>query len=118
MPNILNVDRAASALSLTCVAHCLALPVIAVSSPALVPVAEAEWVHWLLAALSILASSTVLTLAPNARTVSFILPALAGSALIVFAIFAEGIGLDETPPTVIGGLLLAGAHLFRIFKNR
>lgn len=117
MPNILTLDRAASALGLSCIAHCLALPVAAVSLPALMPIAQAEWVHWLLAAFSILASSAVLSLAPSARTASFIFPVLAGGILIVFAIFAEGFGIDETLPTVIGGLLLAGAHLFRIFKN-
>jgi len=80
--------------------------------------AEAEWIHWVLTALAILASVSVIYSAPDARNVSFLAPAALGLVFITFAVFAENFGVEETPPTVIGGLLLAGAHGFRIFAKR
>ena len=113
---VTTYDRAAAGLSLACVAHCLALPIIAAFLPAIGAVAEAEWIHWLLTALAVFSSATVIVSAPNARTPGFLLPAILGLVLIVFAVFAENFGIDETPPTVIGGTLLAGAHLYRILR--
>lgn len=113
-----NLDRAAAVLSLSCIAHCIALPVLAIALPFLAMAAEAEWVHWLLAAMAIVSSGTVVASAHSARTPSFLVPASIGMVLIVGALLAEPFGFDETPPTVIGGIFLAAAHLFRIFKHK
>lgn len=109
-----NTDRAAVALSLLCIAHCLALPVLALALPILAVVGEMEWVHWVFATLAILASSAVATISPAARTPGFLIPAGLGVALIVFGLFADAIGIEEAIPTVIGGLLLAFAHWRRL----
>ncbi|MEM6827548.1 MAG: MerC domain-containing protein [Pseudomonadota bacterium] len=108
-------DSAAVLLSVLCILHCLALPVLAVSLPFLAAAAEAEWVHWAFAVLAVLASGTVALTAPGARTAGFLLPAFLGAALVIGGLFSEGFGIEETIPTVIGGVLLAGAHLRRLF---
>lgn len=105
-----TTDRAAVTLSILCIIHCLALPVAAIALPFLSVVAEAEWVHWVFAILAVLASGLVVLTSPGAREFRFLFPAIGGAALIIFGLFAEGFGFDETAPTVIGGALLAFAH--------
>ena len=114
--SIARFDRIATALSLVCVGHCIAVPVIAVSLPLAASMAEAEWVHWLLIPLSVLASGTVIVQAHDARRLGFLLPALTGMALLVFALFAESYGMGETAPVVTGGIVIAAAHLWRLIN--
>jgi len=45
---------------------------------------------------------------------SFAAPAGLGMTLVVGALFGEHWGVDETVPTVIGGVLLAAAHIRRL----
>ncbi len=117
MPSIANFDRAAAALSITCVVHCVAVPVIAVSAPFLAVLSGNEWVHWMLALLSIAASSAVIASSKTARNPGFLVPVLLGLALISSGLFAENFGIDEGLPTTIGGFLIAAAHLHRLFKH-
>jgi len=112
-----TIDRAATALSLACVAHCVALPAVAIALPVVGVLAEEEWIHWLLTGLAIIASSAVIGVAHSARTAAFLVPVLLGVSLITSALFADQFGFDETPPTVIGGLLLAAAHIQRLVKH-
>lgn len=120
MPDVQSTatyDRAAAVLSLSCVAHCVLLPVIAVSLPFVAAVSEAEWVHWMLTALSVAASAMVIGIAHDARKRSFLVPALGGIALLIGALFTEKFGFEETLPAVIGGVLLAVAHLSRLSRH-
>lgn len=110
-------DRAAVALSLLCIAHCLALPALAIALPFLAAAAEAEWLHWIFAALAVLASVSVAGTNVSARVPVFLVPAGLGAALVTFGVFAENFGVDETIPTVIGGVLLTFAHGRRIFAG-
>lgn len=109
-------DGAAIALSAACVAHCVALPVIAISSPIFAVVAQAEWLHWIMALLAVLTSMSVMISSPSARVPVFLVPAGLGGLLITGALFAEHFGLAETLPTIIGGGLMASAHIYRIYK--
>jgi hypothetical protein len=111
-----NIDRAATALSLACIVHCVALPIIAIALPFVATFAEAEWVHWLLTALAFLASSTVVVTAHSARTPVFLIPVAAGIVLMGSALFADHFGGDETLLTAMGGVLLAAAHIRRLYK--
>ncbi len=117
MPSSSTIDRAAIALSFACVAHCVALPVIAIAAPLLSTTAEAEWVHWLLTALAIGASAIVMAKAHSGREPSFLVPALSGIGLMLAALFAEHWGLNETILTLSGGLLMAAAHIFRLIRH-
>ena len=109
-------DSAAIALSTACILHCVALPVLAISAPFFAAIAEAEWVHMLMAALAILTSLSVIISSPSSRVAEFLLPAGAGGFLITAALFAERFGIGETLPTIAGGILIASAHLHRIHK--
>ncbi|MEM8917242.1 MAG: MerC domain-containing protein [Pseudomonadota bacterium] len=110
-------DGAAIALSTACIVHCLALPVLAISSPFIAVVAEAEWVHLLMAILAILASGSVVMTSPSSRVAEFLVPAGLGGLLLISGLFAERFGFDETLPTVAGGVLIAFAHIFRLFRS-
>ncbi len=114
MQTTTNLDRAAAIGSIACIVHCLALPILAISLPFLAAVAEAEWVHRLFTALAIAASASVIALAPSARLPGFLIPAGIGIAVIGGALFVERWGIDETLPTVIGGSLVAYAHIRRL----
>ncbi len=109
-------DGAAIALSVACVVHCVVLAVIAVSSPLLAVVAQAEWLHWTMALLALVTSMSVVITSPSARVPVFLVPAGSGAVLITSALFAEHFGFAETLPTIVGGLLLASAHIYRIYK--
>ena len=79
--------------------------------------ADAEWVHWLFLTLAILAAITTVLIAHDARTPSFLVPAITGISLLLLALVSETLGIGETAPTISGGLLLAGAHLYRLSQN-
>ncbi|MEM1052107.1 MAG: MerC domain-containing protein [Pseudomonadota bacterium] len=110
-------DRAATALSALCILHCLALPLVASALPFLSIVAEAEWVHWLFAGLAIIISASVPVRDIAARKLGFLAPAGLGIAFLLAGLFAENFGADETVLTVIGGLLVAFAHIRRIVSH-
>ena len=100
-----------------CIMHCLALPILAISLPVVATVAEAEWVHWSFAVLAVTASGSVALWGHGARKAGFLVPTCLGAVLIIGALFAEGFGVDETLPTVIGGVLIAIAHMRRLMDN-
>ena len=111
-------DRLAVTLSLVCIAHCIALPALAIILPFAAVAAEAEWVHWLFAIGAVFASGSVAWTSPDARTPAFLIPAGMGCILVFGALFAEGLGVDEAVPTVLGGVLLSAAHLRRLLTRR
>ncbi len=118
MQTVRRLDSASIALSTLCIVHCLALPVLIVALPFLALIADAEWVHWLLAACAIAASASVLAFAPDARRPRFVVPAISGLMLISGALLLDGTRIGETIPTVIGGVLLAAAHAGRLLNHR
>ena len=116
MKTVANFDRAAAGFSLACIVHCVALPALAVAAPLLGSVAEAEWVHWSFIVLAVASSMAVIARNKSARNAAFLLPVTLGIGLIVGALFAENFEFEETLPTVLGGTLLASAHIYRLFK--
>ncbi|XUU61550.1 MerC domain-containing protein [Erythrobacter sp. HA6-11] len=120
MPEVHNtavLDRSAAALSVACIIHCVALPAMIVALPFLAVIAEAEWVHWSFALLAIAASGTVLVISGPARSGTFTVLASLGMALIVCGLFAEQFEIEETVPTLLGGIVLAAAHLHRLRRR-
>lgn len=118
MARTAKLDAAAIVVSSLCVVHCLALPLMVTALPFVAIVADAEWVHWLLAGFAVAASASILAHAPDARRPRFLVPAMAGLTLIVGALLLDGLGIDERLPTAIGGVLLAAAHLGRLFGRK
>ena len=110
------LDKAAAVVSIVCIAHCLSLPILAVTLPFVSSFAEGDWVHWVLATLAVAASLTVILRSESARTAPFLVPAIAGMALVFGGLFVEPYGVDDAIPTVIGGLLLAYAHIKRLAR--
>lgn len=103
-------DAVAGTLSLACLIHCLALPILVAAVPALAPLLDMpESLHLILFALALPVSSLALLRghAWHERTC----PAWAGAGGL--ALMGAGLLLHdwETPLTVGGALLLAAAHL-------
>jgi len=113
-----KTDRAATALSGLCIFHCLALPVAASAAPFLAAMAEAEWVHIFFASLAVVISASVPFRDSRARTLAFLAPAGLGIVFLIAGVFATRLGTDETLLTVVGGVLLAAAHIPRMVTFR
>lgn len=118
MTSAKTYDRVAAFFGLACIAHCVALPMLAISLPFLAVFAGADWLHWLFTGLAVAASGSVIATVADARRPAFLVPAGIGLVFIIFGVFAEHFGMDETPPTVFGGVLLASAHTYRLFRHR
>ena len=107
------LDASAVGLSALCLVHCLALPALALMLPVLGLWARAEWVHvvFVLIAAPIAAASFVQL--PTLRVRSWRLLGLAGLGLGLMCAGALELPVAalERPLTLLGGLLLAGAHL-------
>ena len=103
------LDASAVSLSGLCLAHCLALPLVAASSPLLATWAEAEWVHAL--AIGLAAPMSALALWRKGQSAAVVLLSLAGLSLMALGVAHWPSHEAETPITVAGSLLLAGAHI-------
>nr|WP_295107428.1 MerC domain-containing protein [uncultured Caulobacter sp.] len=107
------LDLSAVGLSALCLVHCLALPGLALLLPVLGFWAQAEWVHvaFILAAapVAVLAFVDLKTWRPRSRPM--IVVASAGLALMLAGALEFPVAGYERPLTVLGGLLLAGAHI-------
>ncbi len=103
------LDASAISLSGLCLAHCLALPLVAAFSPVVATWAEAEWVHAV--AIGLAAPMSALALWRKGQALGVILMSLAGLSLMALGVAHWPSHAAETPITVAGSLLLAGAHL-------
>lgn len=102
------LDASAISLSGLCLAHCLALPLVAAFSPLLATWAEAEWVHGVAIALAAPLSALALW---RKRRPAIIALALSGLSLLAMGALHWPSHELETPITVAGSVLLAAAHL-------
>ena len=114
------LDATAIGLSLACIVHCLALPVLAAFLPFFASWAEAEWVHRVLVLLALPVTLFALArsrfLPPRRRRV-FVALALGGLALLFAAAFVEALHDVETALTLVGAVLLASAHGVRLTSH-
>jgi len=101
-------DVAAISLSGLCLAHCLALPLIASLLPLAGVGAEAPWVHWALALTAAPISLWTLTRRPAAGP---LLSGLLGIALLFSGAAEFPSHETETMITVAGALVLSVAHI-------
>ena len=110
----MKTDAVAVGLSGLCLAHCLALPLLAAMLPVLGLLAEAEWVHQALVVLAVPIALFAFAQAANGQIRAlFGLVAGLGASLLVAGAFVEALHDYETLLTVLGAILLAGAHLYR-----
>lgn len=107
------LDASAVGLSALCLVHCLALPALALLLPMLGVWARAEWAHVVF--VGIAAPVAVLAFVDRAtwrpRSWPLATTALVGLALMIAGALEFPSGIDERAPTLLGGALLAGAHL-------
>lgn len=103
-------DGMAVGLSTLCLIHCLVLPLAASFLPLAGAWAEAEWVHWLFAAIAAPVSLWTLARAAGRSTATL---SVAGLGLVLLFLGAAGWPSHEveTPLTMTGSLLLATAHV-------
>jgi len=107
------LDVSAVGLSALCLIHCLALPALSLLLPFLGLWAEAEWIH--VAFIAVAAPIAILALVdlrarkPHSWTILGI--AASGLALMLAGAVEFPSALYERPLTVLGGLLLASAHI-------
>ncbi|MBV7257600.1 MerC domain-containing protein [Pacificimonas sp. WHA3] len=111
-------DRAAVVTSGLCVVHCLAAPLASAALPAFGAALGSEAVHIILATVAIGLAVAVMLRARDARRVSFVVPAMLGCLFLFGGLNAESLAQDETVLTVIGGLFLAAAHIYRLFNHQ
>lgn len=111
-------DLYAAGLSMLCVLHCVALPVLVAFMPMVAQAAESELVHKLLVLAAVPVSLRVVW---QARSVTgnrlFFGVVLAGLALLLLAAFAEPVSAYEEPVTVFGGALLILAHIWHWLRK-
>ena len=114
-----RLDLCAASLSTLCLIHCAALPLLATLLPLAGQLSENEMVHRVLALLAVPASLGAIRKAlPAPGSLPFIVAALSGLALLLLAAFVEVASAYEQPTTIIGALLLGGAHLWRWTRHR
>ncbi|MEM7099154.1 MAG: MerC domain-containing protein [Pseudomonadota bacterium] len=107
-------DLWAIGLSSACMIHCLSFPLLGALLPLAAQLDHNHTVH-----LIIVACATPITLwvvwqargTVNHRRFTSIV--MTGLALLWAAVLIEALEIYEVPLTVIGSLLIAGAHLFR-----
>lgn len=114
-----RLDLYAAGLSLLCLLHCLALPLLVTVMPLIAHTAESELVHRLLVLATVPVSLRVIwkTLAVH-RNWLFIGAVLGGLGLLLVAAFIEALSAFEEPITVVGGVLLCSAHLWHWARQR
>ena len=114
-----GLDLCAAALSILCLIHCAALPLLAALLPLAGQLSENEMVHRALALLAVPPSLGAIRKAwPTEGFGPFIVAAPSGLVLLLLAAFVEAASAYETPMTVAGALLLGSAHLWRWARYR
>ncbi|MXY53793.1 MAG: MerC domain-containing protein [Gammaproteobacteria bacterium] len=111
-------DLYAAGLSMLCVLHCVALPVLVAFMPMVAQAAQSELVHKLLVLAAVPVSLRVVW---QARSVTgnrlFFSVVFAGLALLSLAAFAEPLSAYEEPVTIFGGTLLISAHIWHWLRR-
>jgi hypothetical protein len=107
------LDASAVGLSALCLIHCLALPALALLLPVLGFWAQAEWVHvaFVLIAAPVAVLSFVDLSAGRPHSWTLAMAGVLGLGLMLVGAFGFPTAADERVLTVLGGGLLAGAHI-------
>jgi len=112
------VDLYAAGLSTLCLLHCLALPLLASLLPIAGQLSENEALHRGLVLLAAPATLWVVWRSLQAKGGRlFLLLGPTGLGLLTLAAFAPPFSAYERPMTVIGALVLAAAHLWRLARH-
>lgn len=110
-------DICATSLSSLCVLHCLGFPLLIAVLPMLGQLGDSHTVHVGMVMLAVPVTLYVVWSEISARSSeSFIIIALGGLGFMVLAVSVPILHDFETALTLIGGTMLAGAHIWRAFQ--
>ncbi|MEM6649383.1 MAG: MerC domain-containing protein [Pseudomonadota bacterium] len=113
-PKNAPLDATAMGMAWLCLIHCLALPLVATSFSAIAVLAEAEWIHKILALMALpLSLFAILRSDGLPLRGAFTIGAALGVTLLLAGAFVEAFHDIEKPLTVAGAVLLSTAHLWR-----
>ncbi|MGF1462711.1 MAG: MerC domain-containing protein [Maricaulaceae bacterium] len=112
-----GLDSAAMGLANLCLAHCLALPLLAAVLPVFGPLAENEFIHRIFVVLAA-PLSLIALLRPPAYGPTWTIGGLivVGFSLLCAAAFVPALHEVETPVTVLGALVLSAGHGVRWWR--
>ncbi|MEO1643228.1 MAG: MerC domain-containing protein, partial [Pseudomonadota bacterium] len=100
--------------SCLCLLHCMALPLLVVSVPALAVFSENEAVHKAFVLLAVpVALLAIVTVGQVRNRIAIIALMITGIALLATGAFVEALHDFEVHLTVIGAICLASAHIWR-----
>lgn len=103
--------------SVTCIVHCLALPLLSSLLPTFTMSLEEEWIHLLLLALLIpVALYSFITGKRNHHRNAPLILGVMGIIILLLAIFTEDLGTRELESvlTLVGSLILILSHILNI----
>lgn len=114
-----TIDFYAAALAFLCLAHCVALPLLVTGLSLSIPFAENEAVHRALVLLAAPATAfAIFSDWGRGGRGSFIAAATAGLCLLFAGAFVHALEDFEQAITILGSVLLAGAHISRAWSSR
>ena len=103
-------DLIGVALSVACVLHCLAMPLVIVMLPTIGVFFYAHWVHQVLIGIAIPVSLWAVVRSGFWKQFWVGAPMLAGLLLLAFAAFVKPFEAFEAPISIVGAALLAFGH--------
>ena len=106
-------DSSAVGLSGLCLAHCLALPVVAAALPSLGALVEAHWVHILFLLFALPLSVIALSRKPDSkRDIAIMVLAVLGLGLLAAGAFPDRWPALDEQLTILGSISLVAAHIW------
>ena len=109
------IDGSAIVLSSLCLVHCLLLPLMSAALPIAGVWAEAEWLH----KSFVIAALPIALIALTSRQINLGIGALivAGCGFLIAGAFVEALHDYEVQLTVIGAVMLAAGHAWRLLHK-
>ena len=111
------LDITSMGLSVLCLIHCLALPLIIVALPALSGLSDQDWVHKVLISIAVPLSAFTLYSSKGYRNHLVLSIAVFGLFMLGLAAFYGPVQKIEVLISVIGALSVAGAHGLNYYNH-
>jgi chromate transport protein ChrA len=111
------LDITSIGLSVLCIAHCLALPLVIASLPFIGDIAHTEWMHQGLVALAIPLTGWTIYRSQAWRKWNVVLFAVIGLTALTFAAFYEPARENEVFISIVGAVYVAMAHIINYMEH-
>ena len=117
LPRYALLDLSSIGLSVLCLVHCLALPVLVAVLPAFSQVLAADWVHMGLVCLAIPLTIWALYQSGGWHRQVVVILAVSGLMLLALAAFVAELHDYEIAMSILGALLVASAHALNTYLH-